>query len=123
MGLRSRSGAVRPAASGRWLGEMRTLLPVIFVFLVLGQREFGQTILDKAQPMGPREKELLAAVTASAEWKPTDARVVKSYQELADFYSSQGRYAEAEKQYTKRLELAEDALGRANPELIPAVND
>ena len=70
-----------------------------------------------------KEKTLLAAVTESAQWKPADPRVAQAYRELGDFYSSQGRYGEAEKTYTKRLELAEDALGRANPEIITAVND
>ena len=69
--------------------------------------------------MTTREKTLLAAVNASAEWKPSDPRVAKSYQDLADFYSSQGRYVEAEKLYSKRLELAEDSLGRADPLIRP----
>src|SRR5579863_82880 len=96
-----------------------TLLPLV---LVLDALTFGQ-LPDKPPAMTPKEKTLLAAINASAEWKPSDPRVAKSYQDLADFYSSQGRYAEAEKLYSKRLELAEDALGRANPDLIPAVND
>ena len=70
-----------------------------------------------------KEKTLLAAVTETTQWKPADPRVAQAYRELGDFYSSQGRYSEAEKTYTKRLELAEDALGRANPEIITAVND
>ena len=116
------------------LGEMWTLRHLILLnlFLVLGGPAFTQSLAqnvdkapppDKAQAATEREKTLLADVTTSAQWPPTDPRVVKSYQDLADFYSSQGRYAEAEKQFAKRLELAEDALGRANPALIPAVND
>ena len=98
------------------------------LFLVLGQPAVAQnleraSLPDKSQLASDKEKALLAAVSSSAQWTPTDPRVLKSYQDLADFYSLQGRYAEAEKQYTKRLELAEDALGRANPALIPAVND
>src|ERR1700722_10268593 len=70
-----------------------------------------------------KEKTLLAAFADEAQWNPADPRVAQTYRELGDFYSSQGRYSEAEKTYTKRLELAEDALGRANPEIITAVND
>src|SRR5215467_5554495 len=100
--------------------------PVTFVSfaLVLSCAVFGQGGPDKPQAaISLKEKTLLAAVTESSQWKPTDPRVSKAYRDLGDFYSSQGRYSEAEKSYTKRLELEEDALGRANPEIIVAVND
>ncbi len=59
----------------------------------------------------------------AAQWKPLDPRVAKAHEELADFYSAEGRYAEAERVYQKTLELKEDMLGRANPAIIPAVDD
>ena len=52
-----------------------------------------------------------------------DPRVAKAHENLADYYSAEGRYAEAEKVYQKTLELKEDMLGRANPAIIPAVDD
>src|ERR1035441_2111048 len=64
-----------------------------------------------------------AGYIEAAQWKLTDPRVAKAYRELGDFYSAQSRYPEAEKIYQKRLELEEDALGRANPQLIRAVQD
>jgi tetratricopeptide (TPR) repeat protein len=70
-----------------------------------------------------KETALVDAVTAAAQWKPSDPRVAKAYGELAGYYTAQSRYPEAEKLYQKRLELEEDALGRANPQLIPAVED
>jgi tetratricopeptide (TPR) repeat protein len=80
--------------------------------------------LDKPQAATPvKEKTLLAAVSDAAQWKPLDPRVAKAHQDLADYYSAEGRYAEAEKVYQKTLELKEDMLGRANPAIIPAVDD
>src|ERR1700722_13819169 len=87
------------------------------------QASLSQASISAQASNSLKEKALLAAVTESAQWKPVDPRVAQAYRELGDFYSSQGRYAEAEKTYNKRLELAEDALGRANPEIITAVND
>ena len=80
--------------------------------------------LDKPQAaVATKEKTLLAAVTEAAQWKATDPRVAKAHQNLADYYSAEGRYADAEKVYQKRLELEEDMLGRANPAIIPAIDD
>jgi len=80
--------------------------------------------LDKPQAAVPaKEKTLLAAVSDAAQWKPLDPRVAKAHEELADFYSAEGRYADAERVYQKTLELKEDMLGRANPAIIPAVDD
>ena len=70
-----------------------------------------------------KEKVLLAALGEAAQWKPLDPRVAKAHEDLADFYSAEGRYADAEKIYQKTLELKEDMLGRANPAIIPAVDD
>src|SRR5579864_5170213 len=103
--------------------EIQRAVTFVTFALVLLCAGFGQT-LDKTQAaISPKEKTLLAAVTESTQFKPADPRVAKAYRDLGDFYSSLGRYAEAEKTYTKRLELEEDALGRANPEIIAAVND
>src|ERR1700750_1356987 len=87
--------------------------------LVLTCAGFAQHADKPAAPVSPREKTLLAAVGESTLWQASDPRPAKAYLELADLYSSEGRYAEAEKLYQKRLELEEDTLGRANPELIP----
>lgn len=76
---------------------------------------------DKTQAM--KEKELLAAVSETAQTKPPDSRTAKAHEDLGDFYSAEGRYADAEKVYQKTLELKEDILGRANPAIIPAVDD
>ena len=57
----------------------------------------------------------------TAQWKPTDPRVAKAHEDLADYYSAEGRYADAERVYQKTLELEEDMLGRANPAIIPAI--
>lgn len=70
-----------------------------------------------------KEKMLLATVSEASQWKPSDPRVAKAHQDLADYYSAEGRYAEAEKLYEKTLELKEDILGRSNPAIIPAVDD
>jgi tetratricopeptide (TPR) repeat protein len=77
--------------------------------------------LDKPQQV--KEKTLLAAVTEASQWKPLDPRVAKAQEDLADYYSADGRYADAERVYQKTLELKEDMLGRANPAIIPAVDD
>jgi tetratricopeptide (TPR) repeat protein len=80
--------------------------------------------LDKPQAaMATKEKSLLAAVTDAAQWKATDPRVAKAHQNLADYYSAEGRYVDAERVYQKTLELNEDMLGRANPAIIPAIDD
>jgi tetratricopeptide (TPR) repeat protein len=83
----------------------------------------GQNIDKPQAAVSKKETALLAAVTDAAQWKPTDSRVAKAYRELGDFYSAESRYPEAEKIYQKRLELEEDTLGRANPQLIGAVQD
>src|SRR5437879_2473690 len=100
-------------------------VPIFGVVLVLGCAAFGQNnSQEKPQAaLSQKEKTLLEAVSESAQWKPADPRVPKAYQNLADFYSAQGRYADSEVPYQKRLELEEDMLGRANPQIIPAVND
>ena len=76
-----------------------------------------------AAPVAAKEKTLLAAVTEAAQWKALDPRVAKAHEDLADYYSAEGRYGEAERVYQKTLELKEDMLGRANPAIIPAVDD
>ncbi|HTW67231.1 MAG TPA: tetratricopeptide repeat protein [Bryobacteraceae bacterium] len=73
--------------------------------------------------MASREKSLLQAVSDASQWQTKDPRVAKSYRDLADYYTAEGRYADAERPYQKRLELEEDALGRANPAIIPAIDD
>src|SRR5260370_24703790 len=70
-----------------------------------------------------KEKALVGGVSETAQWKPAGPRVAKAYRELADFYSSQSRFTDAERTYQKRLELEEDALGRANPQINPAITD
>ena len=51
--------------------------------------------LDKPQAAVPgKEKTLLAAVTEAAQWKPLDPRVAKAHEDLADYYSAEGRYAD-----------------------------
>ena len=103
--------------------EIQRPITLVSLALVLSCATFGQSA-DKPQAANSlKEKTLLATLTESMQWKATDPRVSKAYKELGDFYASQGRYAEAEKTYTKRLELDEDALGRANPDIIVAVND
>ena len=80
-------------------------------------------LADKSPAATPKEKTLLAAVNAS----PNGSRAIRGSPRAIRIWPTsilpQGRYVEAEKLYSKRLELAEDSLGRANPELIPAVND
>ncbi|HTC90410.1 MAG TPA: tetratricopeptide repeat protein [Bryobacteraceae bacterium] len=79
---------------------------------------------DKPQAaVAAKERMLQAAVTEAAQWKPLDPRVAKAHEDLADYYSAEGRYGEAERVYQKTLELKEDMLGRANPAIIPAVDD
>jgi tetratricopeptide (TPR) repeat protein len=75
------------------------------------------------KPQAVKEKTLLAAVSDASQWKPLDPRVAQAHEDLADYYSAEGRYADAEKIYQKTLELKEDMLGRANPAIIPAVDD
>src|ERR1700722_13826483 len=53
----------------------------------------------------------------------TSGEPAAQQKKLADNYSAQGRYADAERVYQKTLELDEDALGRANPAIIPAIDD
>jgi tetratricopeptide (TPR) repeat protein len=80
--------------------------------------------LDKPQvAVAMKEKTLLAAVSEAGQWKPLDPRVAKAHEDLGDYYAAEGRYAEAERVYQKTLELKEDMLGRANPAIIPTVDD
>jgi tetratricopeptide (TPR) repeat protein len=108
--------------------KLRPRVTIANFVLVLACAAFlrGETIaqsLDKPQaPTTAQEKTLLASVNDAAEWKPTDPRVANAYENLADYYSAEGRYADAERVYQKRLELEEDMLGRANPAIIPAVD-
>jgi tetratricopeptide (TPR) repeat protein len=96
---------------------------VVVLSFVAFTRSDAQS-LDKPQAAVPaKEKTLLTAVSDAAQWKPVDPRVAKAHQDLADYYSAEGRYADAEKVYQKTLELKEDMLGRANPAIIPAVDD
>src|SRR5258707_9155146 len=91
--------------------------------LVLGCLAFAQNGEKPQAAVSAKEKALLAGVTETAQWKPADPRVAKAYRELADFYSSQSRFTDAERTYQKRLEFEEDALGRRNPQIIPAITD
>src|SRR5580704_8800773 len=102
---------------------LRRIATIANLVLVLGCLAFGQNGEKPQAAVSAKEKALLAAVTETAQWKPVDPRVAKAYRDLADFYSAESRYPEAEKIYQKRLELEEDALGRANPQLIGAVQD
>src|SRR5258706_4441562 len=100
---------------------LRRIATTAILVLVLVSLAFGQNG-EKPQPaVSAKEKALLASVTETAQWKPADPRVAKAYHELADFYSSQSRFADAERTYPKRLGLQAAALGRANSQLIPGV--
>jgi tetratricopeptide (TPR) repeat protein len=103
----------------------RPRITIVNFVLVLCFAQFASAqSSDKPQAAIPaKEKTLLAAVSDAAQWKPLDPRVAQAHQDLADFYSAEGRYADAEKVYQKTLELKEDMLGRANPAIIPAVDD
>src|SRR5271170_5961401 len=110
--------------------KLRPHITIANFVLVLSCAGFasGQALvtqaLDKPQAaVATKEKSLLAAVNDAAQWKATDPRVAKAHQNLADYYSAEGRYADAERVYQKTLELNEDMLGRANPAIIPAIDD
>src|SRR5271156_930495 len=117
--------------------KLRPNATIVNFVLVLGCAGFvqcfsqGQALaqalaeaLDKPQAaVASQEKTLLAAVSDAAQWKATDPRVAKAHENLADYYSASGRYADAERVYQKTLELDEDMLGRANPAIIPAIDD
>ena len=114
--------------------KLRPHITIANFVLVLGSAgfAFAQSLVTQTTAQGldrpqsgavMKEKTLLAAVTDAAQWKPTDPRVAKAHQDLADYYSAEGRYADAERVYQKRLELEEDMLGRANPAIIPAIDD
>ena len=108
---------------GLRLTIVNLVLVLSFAGFALQLRRFSAGS-DKPQAAVPaQEKTLLAAVSEAAQWKPLDPRVAKAHEDLADFYSAEGRYADAEKVYQKTLELKEDMLGRANPAIIPAVDD
>src|ERR1700733_1434842 len=96
---------------------------IVNFVLVLSTAGFNLLAESPEKPEAPQEKTLLAAVSEAAQWKPLDPRVAKAHEDLGDYYSAEGRYAEAEKVYQKTLELKEDMLGRANPAIIPAVDD
>src|SRR6266446_1124448 len=102
---------------------LRRFVTIAVLVLVLGGLAFAQNAEKAPAAILAKEKALQAAVTETAQWKPADPRVAKAYRELGDFYSSLSRFTDAEKTYQKRLELEEDALGRANPQIIPAITD
>jgi tetratricopeptide (TPR) repeat protein len=100
-----------------------TIVHVVLVLSFAGFVRGNATAQGLDKPPAAKEKTLLAAVTEAGQWKQLDPRVAKAQEDLGDFYSAEGRYAEAEKVYEKALELKEDMLGRANPAIIPAVDD
>src|ERR1700751_4179497 len=109
-------------------GPRLTIVNSVLVLSLVGFGRMEQGALaqglEKPQAAVPaKEKTLLAAVSEAAQWKPLDPRVAKAHEDLADYYSAEGRYADAEKVYQKTLELKEDMLGRANPAIIPAVDN
>jgi tetratricopeptide (TPR) repeat protein len=101
----------------------RAYKTIVHLVLVLGLARFAARAESPDKPPAAKETTLLAAVTQASQWKAPDARAAKAYENLADYYSSERRYADAEKAYQKTLELREDLLGRANPAIIPAVDD
>src|SRR5258706_14651962 len=102
---------------------LRRIVTTANLVLVLCGLTFGQNGEKQQAAVSAKEKALLAAVTETAQWKPADPRVAKAYREIADFYSSQSRFTDAERTYQKRLGLEDDALGRANPQIIPGMTD
>jgi len=102
-----------------------TIVNFVLVLSFSGFAAKAQTPAGTPSPgaVAAKERTLLAAISEAAQWKPLDPRVAKAHQDLADYYSAERRYAEAEKVYQKTLELKEDMLGRANPAIIPAVDD
>jgi tetratricopeptide (TPR) repeat protein len=101
--------------------KLRPHVTIANFVLVLGCAGFVPSGACSEAPT--QEKTLLAAVSDAAQWKATDPRVAKAHENLADYYSAEGRYADAERVYQKTLELDEDMLGRANPAIIPAIDD
>src|SRR5260221_1011357 len=100
---------------------LRRIVTTANLVLVLGCLAFGQNGEKQQAAVSAKEKALLAAVTETAQWKPADPRVAKAYREIADFYSSQSRFTDAERTYQKRLQLEEDTLGLANPQINPGI--
>lgn len=90
--------------------------------LVLGVAGFAARGENAERGGAAKEQALLAAVSATGS-KSSDLRAAKAYEDLADYYTAERRYADAEAPYQKALEIKEDALGRANPAIIPAVDD
>ena len=84
---------------------LRRIVTTANLVLVLCCLAFGQNGEKPQAAVSAKEKALLAGVTETAQWKPADPRVAKAYRELADFYSSQSRFTDAERTYQKRLEL------------------
>ena len=94
----------------------KTIFPLVLVLGVAGFAPIAATAEELAKPSAgsaAQEQTLLAAVTEASHLKATDPQIAKAQEALANYYSGERRYAEAEKAYQKALEWKEDMLGRA----------
>ncbi len=68
-------------------------------------------------------KQTKAALSAAEAFGPNDPRLATTLNNLALFYNTQGRYAEAEPLYKRALAIREKALGPEHPHVAASLNN
>ena len=69
------------------------------------------------------EKQFAAAFKEAEGFGPEDPRLAKSLNNLAEVYSAQGRYANAEPLFKRALAIYEKALGPEHPNVATGLNN
>src|SRR6516165_4953865 len=69
------------------------------------------------------EEKLAGAVKEAEKFGPKDARLSLCLNDLAAVYLAQGRYAEAEANYRRSLEILEQAKGPEHPNVADRLNN
>ena len=83
----------------------------------MGWREYSRAGLEAYArgDYGEAEKLLSAAVDEAEHFGPEDTRLVRVLVNLAGFYRTMGRHAEAEPLYGRALAMSEESLGLEHP--------
>lgn len=107
----------------KYTGRFTQSLLLLTLLLLLGGNPVSYAASKIGQSDMEMEKQLLAAVKEAEGSRPKDPRLATALDNLADFYKSHARYADAEQLYRRSLDIRKKAFGSQHLSVATSLNN
>lgn len=107
----------------KYTGRFTQCLLLVSLLLLSGENAVRYAASEIGQSDMEIEKQLLAAVKQAESLKPKDPRLATALDNLADFYKSRARYADAEQLYRRSLDIRKKAFGSRHLSVATSLNN